>query len=262
NSIETVEVVSRRPRVGAAEPLIADEREPVQPVYSRYWEHNAGAAPVDNLPVALSLDAVCSRGEVRALRVSVANDFVDATAEGTVQLKAPEGWIVTPEAIRYRLGPGEARTWQITCGPQADATDGIIRAETQHNGQTYYDVVEVAADGAEVVRPVGAEQHDGRGCCLQVAAERGRGSIRVVLHNPHRQAIACAAWVISPLETWPAADVGPYSLLEVTPRIQACVVGPGAEERLSFSVTGEPRDAKWWAVVKVAYNGRVDYKRV
>jgi hypothetical protein len=84
----------------------------------------------------------------------------------------------------------------------------------------------------------------------------------MVLANPARQPIACEATVISPIETWPAAEVGPYSLLEVQPRVRACVVPTEGEATLAFDVLGQRSDAKWWAVVKVAYNGRVEYRRV
>jgi alpha-mannosidase len=86
-----------------------DEVEPAQPVFSRYWLHNRGAAPLGNQGVAvhvLATSVVVRAGDSFELVVQVASGAARSVRSGRVELVAPEGWYVEPPSQLFSLAPG------------------------------------------------------------------------------------------------------------------------------------------------------------
>src|SRR5262249_55069577 len=69
-----------------AHPVPPPARDPAHPVFSRYWLHNPGPAPVGNLPTAVHLSAADASGRYRITVAASARP-----AEGTVRLDVPPG---------------------------------------------------------------------------------------------------------------------------------------------------------------------------
>ncbi|WP_062347754.1 glycoside hydrolase family 38 C-terminal domain-containing protein [Herbidospora yilanensis] len=88
--------------------------EPFQPVFTRYWLHNTGPAPVGNLPVAVHLTEET---------VTVASSLVEGVAEGVVTLDGGQ-------TRAFTLAPGAFRAWP---------NEGWTTARLEFDGQTFED---------------------------------------------------------------------------------------------------------------------------
>jgi len=116
-------------------------------VFGRYWEHNAGAAPITNLSLGIWVGGELRRGRNTRFPISLSNDSADREYVGAVDLRAPEGWTLIPRRIPYRVAPGSQGLFEAMVVVPDDAEPCFLRAET--------------ADGRRVVqdvRPVGEIQ--------------------------------------------------------------------------------------------------------
>ncbi len=113
--------------------------EPAQPVFTRYWLHNKGPAPIGYLPVAVHLHPIGDE----AVRVTVACSATPAT--GMVELDAPVGWAVTPAGPwKYDLAAGAHADFEVRLRPPAGAEAGtyFVAARIRDElGQTLEDAI-------------------------------------------------------------------------------------------------------------------------
>ncbi|TWD83124.1 glycosyl hydrolase family 38 [Kribbella amoyensis] len=88
--------------------ILGQAGELAQPSYSRYWLHNRGPAQMGFLPVSLSVSPTVARTAGKPFEVSmvIANQYVDAVAEGTLTLDLPAGWTTDQPDRAVRLEPG------------------------------------------------------------------------------------------------------------------------------------------------------------
>ena len=100
--------------------MLGRSMEPAQPVYSRYWLHNRGPAPMGFLPVSVAATpaALHGAGEVS---VAMASQYTDTTFEGMLTVDAPAGWRVEPEARPVALEPGGHTVFPLTVTPSEEA---------------------------------------------------------------------------------------------------------------------------------------------
>src|SRR5581483_1484054 len=100
-------------------------REPAQPVFTRYWLHNTGPAPVGNLPTSVHLTASgdgSGDGE-GPWRITVAAS--SRPARGTVELDVPPGITAHPDGpLDYDLAPGEYAEFGLTVRADEGAAPG------------------------------------------------------------------------------------------------------------------------------------------
>jgi alpha-mannosidase len=234
--------------------------EMVQPVFSRYWAHNAGAAPIGNDPLKVTIRPVEQMGALTsfsyddaynqggtttaAARVFVANNYQDRAVSGTVYLEAAPGWRVVPDKFDYSLAAGAslAKDMVIVAFPvkKGDAwgrAAGLVKARAEHAGQTYQDVLEI-----------------GPPLKLEWRIERQGEQIYARVRNPHRQRIEGEMSFIGPPESWAGETAN-----RLPPREQGFSLGPGEDTVLPLAKLADLRGA--WAVARLAYNGYVQYQR-
>ncbi|MCW2944519.1 MAG: Alpha-mannosidase [Actinoallomurus sp.] len=246
---------SRRGEVtpGAEKTRLGPSAEPAQPVFTRYWLHNKGPAPMGNLPTAvhLSPQRLTPAGPGR-IRLTVAAS--GRPAAGRVKLVVPDGITVTGPALDYDLAPGEYAEYELSVGvsearPGTYFVGARIRDDLR---QVLEDVVTV-----EVGETSSADPLDVVMASTTLGLRPGdEGEIVVDLRNTAAASIRGEAQLTSPYGTWgPAADVliGPWT--------RGFEVAPGATAKVPFGVraASTARPGTWWALVKVAYFGRLHY---
>lgn len=221
---------------GEAAPL-ARTSDPHGPVYTRYWQHNAGCAPLGNLPISLLIQGALS-GDNPKLEVVVANNTIDRTLEGLVHIEASQDWSVGPSQFAYRLEPNALFRKELTAIPITSAADtNAIAVWTMLDGQTYRDVLIPMSEPLAV----------------QVTQNESQFKVRVV----NRCGIAAEGVVdlISPCEFWP--ETGDFPEISIMPRRAALAVPPFGAQDVLFRISNP--SAKTWVVAKVAANGQVVY---
>jgi len=261
-------------RTSARPPAGTAGAEPVQPVYARYWLHGKGPAPAGNLPVAVHFSpvrvALTEPGEVATLTLTVACGAEPAA--GTVDLLTPAGVIVDPgQDLRYELAPGGYAAWDLSVrtAPGTAAGRQFVAARIRDElGHLVEDTAMVAVGERRWPDPdlppeetlelmqadysAGAAEVDLTVLTPELRlAPGGLGELLVRLTSGLASELHGEAQLITPFGSWEV--LGPWT--------QGFSVEPGASTVLRFaaSVPVTARHARWWALVKVMYYGRVRY---
>jgi len=295
-SIEPYQIITLRARFESAIPTVdetagrATRTEPVQPVFTDYWLHNKGPAPIGYQPVSVQIrPARLTVSGPFQVPISVASERTDAAVEGSVEIIVPAGWQVTPSERAYRLEPGGHMAMDVQVSP-GDAPPGryFVAARIADGGQTHEDVVAIDVRAGSGSEPTTTGERSGS---LAAAVERAlatatfesdrrtfrddhddphieellvevldraiavapgkRASVRLSLRNCVASEIRGEAQIISPHDTW--GFIHPWT--------QGFVVGDGEETLVEFTVAplmGSPAGA-WWALIKIMYFGRALY---
>ena len=264
---------------------LATRVEAAQPVFSDYWMHNRGVAPLGYQPVTVQVRPAALRtSEPFTLPVVVASERTDAAVAGRVQLALPPGWHADPPERIYRLEPGGYMSFEAKVRPAQGASPGryfLAARITDHAGQVHEDVVTVdygnppewdtdtgaAADSLildRINRKASVIEGHGSGWPQlggELVAELStdsvnvapgeRGELSLQLHNLAASPLHGEAQILSPYETWEM--VGPWT--------QGFAVQPGGYEVLAFTikVPADFRAGTYWALVKLMYYGRMIY---
>jgi alpha-mannosidase len=255
---DTVTVTARPMTVGGGPPSrLGAHGEPAQPVFTRYWLHNKGAAPLGYLPV--SVHVTPTKLAVRAadtgsatLHVVVASGPTGAV--GRVDLAVPpEVEAETTTGMGYDLAPGEHAAFDVAVRlrPGAPAGRYFLAARIRDQlGQTLEDVAELALAETD------PERSEPLVTTLQTPAVSlapgERGEIVVRLENHARSEIRGEAQLVSPYGTWET----------ITPWTQGFAVRPAAAQTLRYAVQAPATTRSGshsWAMVKVMYFGRLAY---
>jgi len=262
--IETLQVIPTRPASALRGRELGRSAEPLEVVHFKQWDHNLGAAPIGYGAVAVSLcgnvslDNPVKQGGVTVndLGVVVTNNYVDKEVEGDVEFLVPPGWRVYPEKVHYRLRAGEGKKYRalVVTPLREGVKEGLIKARIEEGGQTFQDVMEVGE-----VPPLRWE-------VFNTISNMG-----VRIQNNWVQSIEGEVDLISPMETWGKELVGEQFVVGFGPLRQYFEVPPGGSAEVAFEIRPEmqPRGASRhflmksvWAVAKLAYNGKVDYKPI
>jgi hypothetical protein len=243
--------------------------EPGQPVHSRYWDHNLGAAPLGNQPVTVWMRGVLPRGKNTRFGLGVSNDSLEREITGTVGIVAPATWTLIPRQVPYRIAPGSQAVYEIMVTPPADAPSCFLRAIVQDDDQLFQDVI-----------PIGDVQP------LAITLAREESAFLVTVENPNGDYVEGQVVLITPLESWGPA-VGRLAVAAVSPRLYAFNLQAGAKQTFRFTIAAlrssdvprpEGRDGgpeglatsslrstsrgninSIWAVAKVMWYGNVQY---
>lgn len=246
--------------------------EIAQPVFSRYWLHNKGPAPLGYLPLSIAITPglVTSAAPFRA-DVVVATHLVDSAHEGVVTLDAPDGWRVVPAQRPFRVEPGGHVRFPVTVTPAAGAQGThFVAARAEFAGQRVEDVLTVALGSPPELPAPGPLPEDGvaaqgTGAAaghptgLTVAsledvlslAPGSRSALGVLLTNHTAGRIRGEAQLASPWGSW-----------ELLPSVvQGFSVGAGesVEVRFPVDVPREARAGHSWALAKIMWFGRCQY---
>ncbi|MFA6448377.1 MAG: glycoside hydrolase family 38 C-terminal domain-containing protein [bacterium] len=230
------------------------EAEPAQPVFARYWTHNAGAAPIGYLPVSVVIQGDIKTKihieqggvTINEVLVTVTNDYTDRAVSGVARIRVPDDWRALPNTFKYDIKPGGHASKKIVICFLGSGRTGMIKAEIEHDGQTIEDVIEVGS-----AAPTFDVQREGN-------------VVRVKVGNLNAQKINAVLSMIGPIETWGRDLAGGFGVALVSPRAAGISLDPGEERTYEFRITPEVDGVKpaFWLTAKLACNGRVYYKPV
>jgi alpha-mannosidase len=257
--ITTVQADVNMPRVLDAEgERLGPDAEAAQPLYSRYWLHNRGPAPLGGLPIVAHLHPHrLTAGDDRStLRLTVASDAADTALHGRVRVLAPPGWTVDVAELPFVLPPGEYLDSAIHLDPPAGLAPGLypVRAEVAVTGAA---IPAAWQQTVEDVCLVSVGQHDHHVLRLhaeptpvQVAAGR-RATLSATVATDAHDDLAVEAHVISPWDTW----------AWLTPGVLGEVVPARGTVELRFDIAPPPwtSPGSWWALIRVACAGELLY---
>jgi alpha-mannosidase len=251
--------------------------EPVQPVYARYWLHGKGPAPAGNLPVAVHFSptrvALAEPDEAGPLTLTVGAG--PEPASGTVELVVPDGITLSAgQELRYELAPGGYAAWDLTVraapgtGPGRYFAAARIRDE---HGHVIEDTAMVAVGERRWPDPTLPPEEalelmlaDSTAGAAEVElavlppelrlAPGSQDEVLVRVTNQLASELRGEAQLVSPFGTWAM----------LSPLAQGFSATPAGSAVLRFDLTvpatARP-GARWWALVKVMYFGRVRYSQ-
>ncbi|MEN3356236.1 MAG: hypothetical protein V7637_218, partial [Mycobacteriales bacterium] len=229
-------------------------REPVQPVYARYWLHNSGPAPTGNLPISVHTQpAACTADGPVDLTVTVVSDRTDDNWSGLVEVAAPAGWTAEPATWPVALPPGMHADLpvRLTPGRSAVAGDHLIAVSIVDGAQTVRDLATVTVPGA-YPGAVGPGEVSMTLDPPAITVRPGqRAVLRARLTNRFRSPVDVLSWLIGPVETW-----------ELTPQRAAGIrLDADGTGTLEFPILVPPgtRPGSWWLLVKIGYGPRIGY---
>jgi alpha-mannosidase len=250
--VATVCLTPSLPRTHAGVEL-ARSLAPVQPVFTRYWRHNAGPAPLGNLPTSVHVNPARLRLDVGATaEVRVTVSCSGRPASGVVELAIPPGLAAElPARLDYDLVPDGFAEFVFTVRG-TEAGRRLLAARIRDDlGQVLEDTGEVVvgeppADDLMSVR-LGVD-------VLELAAGQAI-ELPVLVDNHAQSEIRGEAMLISPYGTW-SDDVC------IAPRIQPFTIAAGGTASISFTARAAATarvGSHWWALVRVASHGRLYY---
>ena len=256
--------------------------EVAQPVFSRYWLHNKGPAPMGNqalavhvLPTALVLRA----GEACEFTAQIASGSAHVTQSGQVELLGPDHWDLEPSGQLFSLSagafmrvpsrlrvpdgcrPGRYFVAARVVDPAGQAQEDIVTvdvvpalAEAAHeDGQFPWDPRGLLAKPAPFNHPAGqvwAELEAALETLELAVAPAATATLGLVLANRTLGELRGEVQLLSPVETWPYVE----------PRTQAFTLRPGERRRIEALVRSPGNG--WlasWTLFKVTYFGRIWY---
>lgn len=258
--IATLHMQLNLPRVSDAEGApLGPDAEPAQPLYSRYWLHNRGPAPLGGLPAVAHLHPhrldLDHAGPV-SLRLTVASDATDAAVHGRVRVVAPPGWTAGGEDLPFVLPAGEHLESAVELTMPAAAAPGLypVRAELAATGAA---IPAAWHQTVEDVCLVSLGRHDDQ--VLRIVAEPAPVTLApgetaplcVTVATDAHADLAAEAHLISPWGTWEW----------LSPNIIGGVLPARGSVELRFDVS-PPRwipPGRWWALIRVACAGELVY---
>jgi hypothetical protein len=269
-------------KVDALAPPEPLEVEPAQPVFSRYWLHNKGAAPKGNQALAvhaLTTSLVVRAGDEGGFVAQVASGAAQGTYSGELELLGPKDWEVDPPSRLFSLAAGAFLRVPVRFRTPEDCRPGrrflSVRAKDS-SGQVQEDVVTVDVVGS-LIEAGELDSKEGAGKlallsapapfghpAAEVGAELeaeldtddvvvGRGASATLglrLTNCTAGELRAEVQLLSPVETWPLT----------CPWVQGVQLAPGEKSRVEVAVRGPSQGGLVsWALFKVTYFGRVWY---
>jgi hypothetical protein len=254
----------------------SDQVEVAQPVFSRYWLHNKGPAPMGNQLLAVHLGPTSVRARAgsgeTALVATVSSGAGEATQAGRLQIVAPDSWDADPPSRLFNLAPGAYTTVPVRLAVPERTRPGryFVAARVEDGaGQSQEDVATIdilpsAALNHHVDQPAAPAPsfgHPSAQAAVELEAHLtsdhlcvvagSTGVLGLILTNRTRSELRGEAQLVSPWETWALA--GPW--------VQGFAVPPGGHSRVDFAVSvpvGSPPLSSW-LLVKTMYFGRLWY---
>jgi len=270
--------------------VLGPDREEAQPVFSRYWLHNRGPAPMGFLPVSVAITptvARCGAGDRFEVSWVCASQYAESPVTVASRLSLPDGWTATLAEAQTTLAPSgyaRFRSWVEVPAGAAAGQYAVAAQVTPDDGHlpgggavdVVEDVVTVFVGDSEALRetlgfglPSTADL--GRNPQLGTADDAARptglsvdvdttslmvapgavATVTVVLRNDTLSPVRGEIQLASPWGTW-----------EWIPRpTRGFAVDAGATVEVAFDVS-PPADATpghAWLLAKVMWFGRVQY---
>lgn len=241
------------------------DAEPDHPVYTRFWEHNKGAAPLGYAPVNVrilpspGLNAETSRKNIRQIRIAVTNDLTDSSVSGLVRVETPPGLRAVPAGFAYEVSANSERFYPVAVILEGQVSPGFIRAFIEHDGIELFDALEFRLPGKQFGH---AENPDRDEMRIRWTVSRDQDRVVVNLSNPFLQPVDGEVAMIGPVETWGDCTENTFGLSRVTPWKKAFHILAGGKKTLYFDIQSLPgrADSALWLAAKLSYFGYLDYK--
>lgn len=225
-------------------PLRDGEREPHQPVFSRYWLHNTGTAPLGDAPYTVTCE-----GDPSAAVVTLAAHGAGGPAR--LEVRAPAGWHASWTRRAVRLATGGYERIPLRVEPAAGAGPGQypVRILASTPAGEFEDTLTVTVPGGSGI-PAGlwVEAPDP----VVTAAPGGRGRLRARIGSTGvRAELTGLALAVSPYGTWRLT--APAALPVRVPADRP------AEVEFELRPPLDTPPGNYWVVVKAVCQGRIAY---
>jgi len=224
------------------QPDLGPAGEPGEVRFSRYWDHNAGAAPLGGQPLTLWMRGELPVGKNTRFSLGLSNDS-DREISGRVEVMGPAEWTLIPRQVPYRIAAGSEAVYEIMIVVPPDASPCFLRATTRDGVHTIQEVLPVGG-----IRP------------LSAALTRNGDAFLVTVDNPNPDYVEGEVTIITPPETWPggyAPGIVWGGLAVVEPRLQCFRIEAGSRQVFRFPIGGKGDGLE--AVARVAWYGHVQY---
>ncbi|WP_018349046.1 NEW3 domain-containing protein [Longispora albida] len=263
DGFEVATVLGRPASVDGDGPVLGRQAEIAQPVFSRYWLHNRGPAPLGYAPVTITAGR-----DGDGVTVTLTNQYQDSAVEGVVTFDVPEGWTVSPAQRVYRIEPDGHTQFTVEVTRDGDAGSLLfLAARTEHAGQVFEDVVTFSPEPPPVIESIpedwtaaqGTQSVTGRDTGLGLGVQASHVVIRpgttkrigLMLANTTGSEIRGEIELVSPWGTW---EWLPEPIRGFTvPADQSTVV------TFDVSVPEDAMPGEYWAMAKVMWFGRCQY---
>ena len=233
----------------ADDPDLGPTREPSEVLFSRYWDHNAGAAPIGGQPLSLWMRGELPIGKNTRFSLGLSNDS-GPEISGNVQVIGPAEWTLIPRQVPYRIAPGSEAVYEIMIVVPPEASPCFLRATTHVGCGPTGPQPSCEVQTLQEVLPIGEIRP------LSVSLSRQADAFLVAVENPNADYVEGQVTLVTPVESWGQA-VGSLAVCEVSPRLHSFRVEGNASQTLRFAVGGEGEVG--WAVARVAWYGNVQY---
>lgn len=245
-----------KPEGASPQPAQPDEEPAPRTVASRYWRLNSGAAPPGFLPAAVSirgivrLDGRHRHSVIHPLDVAVANNDLNRSIQGEVEIETPEGWRAQPERIAYRIQPGGYQVSPIHLILEGPRAEGALIARTRVGGHVIEDLLQIGPP-PEFDLSIGLSREGFNVMLRHVFPYEVRGEVRLIL----------------PVEAWGNPLSGECSLTSIEPCAQPFAAPSGHTVTLPFAVN-EPSNRygvasnRHWMIIKLTAHHCIRYYHI
>ncbi|MER7176457.1 glycoside hydrolase [Streptomyces mesophilus] len=227
-------------------------REPVQPVFSRYWLHNTGTAPLGNAPYSVRVMpyALTTEGpEPLRTEIILTSNSPEAAGDCPVEVLLPEGWSAswTRQTVRIDAGGHTRLPLTVRPAPGAGSGDHLVRVVLTTPAGAVEDCLTVTVPGRPGPPPgIGIDAETTR----VDLTPGGRGELAVLVHNGLHSDLHGEALAVSPYGSW--QFTGQRLALQLAARDTTRTVF-----ELSAPVDTPP--GVYWVLIKAVCQGRIAY---
>lgn len=230
-------------QIGASK--LGIEKEPVEPVYVRSWEHDLGSMPLGYFSVVGVIGKRVEKIDDLHYRfnVSIVNNKADAGASGKMTLLLSKGFSSDKIEFEYNLAPNDYRIYPIVITKPSVEANGIIRLHYQDDGQSFEDIFEFGYFNPEID--------------LSIIGNR----IKAVVSNFTGEDINGELSLATPFETWKTGGFNKAAFGNISPRTLKVDIKNGEQREYIFNVEFDKSDIllSYWAVAKLMINGRIHF---
>ena len=225
--------------------VIGTEKEIVEPVCARSWEHSMGSPPMGFLSAAglIGREIEHLNPLQDKLFLSMANNHKDKKISGKMRLELPDGIEADSTEFAYDLEPMEAKEFPVIFTKEKEKFLGAVYLHYNDNGHDFYDFLEFGG----IVKP---ESH----------FEFSDTGVKLTVNNTTGQHLIGMAQITSPVETF---NLKGLSVLERNTLSPWCFkIDLKPEETAVYESEIKDladKDTCLWVVAKIIANGSLEY---
>ncbi len=227
------------------EKVIGAEKEIVEPVCARSWEHSMGSPPMGFLSAAgLIGREIKHLNPLRdELFISMANNHKDKKISGKMLLELPAGIEADSTEFEYDLKPMEAKEFPVIFTKKAEDISGVVYLHYTDNGHDFYDFLEFGG----IVKP-------------ESRFEFTETGVKLTVKNTTGQHLIGLAQITSPVETFELHGLSAIERNTLAPWNFKLDLQPG-ETGVFISEIKDlaDKDTCLWVVAKIIANGSLAY---